>query len=107
MDSAKCYHATEESGVLLRLHIILLDDAERSILTLADSIHLMTSQSTVEIQFSFMIYIADGNGIGIVIITKQCQCASSCFLQYSNALIVGKLLALTPHFTKLTHNSPD
>ena len=42
VDSAECYHATKECSVLLRLHIILLDNTERSLITLADSIHLMT-----------------------------------------------------------------
>ena len=41
VDSAEGYHATEESGILLRLYIILLDNTERCLITLADCIHLL------------------------------------------------------------------
>ena len=49
MDSSKCDNTTKESGVLLWLNIILLDDAERCLVTLTDGIDFMTAQRTVEI----------------------------------------------------------
>ena len=49
VDSAESNHATEESCVLLRLNIILLDDTERCLIALADGINLMASQSTMEV----------------------------------------------------------
>ncbi len=41
VDSAESNHATKESGILLRLNIILLDDTERCFIALADGINLM------------------------------------------------------------------
>ena len=49
VDSAESNHATEESCVLLRLNIILLNDTERCLIALADGINLMASQSTMEV----------------------------------------------------------
>ena len=77
VDSAECYYTAKEGGVLLRLHIILLDDTEGCFVRLEDSINFMSAQSAVEIQSSIIIYIADGYCIRIAIITKQCQCAGS------------------------------
>ena len=73
LDSAESNYATEEGGVLLRLNIILLDDTERCLIALADGINLMASQSTMEIQLTFVIDIADRNGIRIIIITQQAK----------------------------------
>jgi len=49
VDSTESNHATEEGGVLLRLNIILLDDTERCLIALENSINLMASQSTMEV----------------------------------------------------------
>ena len=55
VDSAECYYTAKEGGVLLRLHIILLDDTEGCFVRLEDSINFMSAQSAVEIQ-SFISY---------------------------------------------------
>ena len=34
------------------------------------------------------IIAIDGNGIGEIIVTKQCQCTCRCFLQYTNTLFL-------------------
>ena len=104
VDSAESNHATEESCVLLRLNIILLNDTERRLIALADGINLMASQSTMEVKLPIVIDIADGNCIGIIVVAQQSQRASRGFLQYSYTLLFCKLLTLAPHFTKLTHS---
>lgn len=68
-DSAKSYHTTVECGVPLWLHIILLDDTKGCLIALADGIDLMSCQSAMEKQFSFVINIADRHGIRIIIVT--------------------------------------
>ena len=47
--STESNYATEESGLLLRLNNILLDDAERCLVTTADSIHLVAALGAVEV----------------------------------------------------------
>ena len=70
MDSPEGYHTPIEGGVFLWLHIIPLYNRERSLVTLPDGIHLMASQSTVEIQLPLVEDIADRHCVRIVIVTQ-------------------------------------
>ena len=67
MDSAESNNAAEEGCVFLRLNIILVDDTERSLVAVPDSINFVASQSAVEIQLSLMIDITDGYAVGVCV----------------------------------------
>ena len=68
--STKGYDTTEIGGVLKWSYMILVNDAEWSLGTLADGIDLMACQGNMEVLFPFALGIADRDGIGIVIIAK-------------------------------------
>ena len=55
VDSAEGYHASEESSIFRGLNIILVDDTERCLVAVPDSINFVASQRTMKIQLTFMI----------------------------------------------------
>ena len=101
---AEGYHAAVEGGVLLGLHVVLLDDAERCLVALLYGIHLVPRQCTVEVELPLVIDVADGYGIRIALVAQQSQGARRSPLQDGNTLFIGKLLTLAPHVPECTHN---
>ena len=70
VDSSKGNHTAVIGGVLLRLNVVLRNDAEGGLVTIPNSIDLVTTQCAVEIQLSIGKDITDGDGIGITSIAQ-------------------------------------
>ena len=58
ISAAKGNDAAEVSRIFLRVYLILIDDTERYLVTVPDSVQLMTAAGTVKINFSILIHIA-------------------------------------------------
>lgn len=73
-------NGTEVGRVFLRLHVVLVDNRERSLVALADGVNLVPFQSRVEEQLPVVIDIAYGQGIRIATIAKKGERACRCLL---------------------------
>ena len=72
-NAKKYVEEMEKSGIADKIrNIVLVDDTERCLVAVPDGINLMTTQSTMEVQFSIGIDITDGNRVGIAVVTQQC-----------------------------------
>ena len=92
VDAPESNDAAEISGVLLAMHFVLVDHTEGSLVAVADGIHLMTTQSTMEIEFPIMIHKTDGHGVWVAAIAEKGECARCGFFEYGDTLRLGQLL---------------
>ncbi len=106
-DTSESNDTAEECGVLLTMHLVLVDDAKRSLVVLADGISLMSLYGTVEVKATLMIDETDGDGVWIVVVSQQGEGARSGMLKNGDALLPGELLPVSAHGSEIAHNDID
>ena len=87
-DMSESDDAAEEGGVALAVHIVLVDDAEGSLVVPPDGVHLMSFDSTMEVEATLVVDETDRHCIRIIIVAQQSECARGGTLKDADALFV-------------------
>ena len=101
VDAPERDYAAEIGGISLAMHLVLVNHTEGSLVTVADGIHFMTAQSTMEIEFPVMIDKTDGHGVWVAAITEKGERARCGITKYGDTLRLCQLLPFTAHFSEL------
>jgi hypothetical protein len=84
MYSSETDDTTEIGSKLLWFYIIHRNNRESGLITISDGIYFMTLQCRMKIEFSLMIYITDGDTIGITVISEYTENTRGGLMKYTN-----------------------